>query len=372
MNITKLEANQPIIFDGMPMTVEKIDETNGLFHVVNSQGRMWIKERTEFMRMFADGEIKLMQQNNVVGEEESTRRTLPGTTEGESEMAYLRLGYIKSCLDEDGRWITNTKERNILQHEHMLASNHDDRLSDRQIRRLYEKWNANGRMLYALVPNNRKKGNRTSRMGSEQDQFIDDVVIPLYMVREQPTISGVHVIAMAMLEQKKYAHIKPFSRATLERRILNLSEYDKCVKREGWLAAQRKFPHGSMVVKPEYMMQLAELDHTPIDVEVVDEDGVVLGRVWLTLIIETVTRMILGYHLSFNAPNAHSVIYAVKHAALSKDEIIENDPDLKDYEWPCYGLFCELSIDNGKDLHANMVRAAIFSINSCGDYAGDI
>ncbi len=97
----------------------------------------------------------------------------------------------------------------------------------------------------------------------------------------------------------------------------------------------------------EWSNQVWQCDHTKIDVLVVDQAGALLGRPWLTIVIDTYSRCIMGIHLGFDAPSAAVVCLALRHAILPK----QYSPayDLKE-SWGTYGLPQYLYTDGGKDL----------------------
>lgn len=64
--------------------------------------------------------------------------------------------------------------------------------------------------------------------------------------------------------------------------------------------------------------QVWQCDHTRVDLLVVDQVGEVLGRPWLTTIVDTYSRCIIGIHLEMEAPSAVVVCLALRHAILPK------------------------------------------------------
>ena len=99
-------------------------------------------------------------------------------------------------------------------------------------------------------------------------------------------------------------------------------------------------------------LRRAEIDHTPLNVLVIDEKTFLpLGRPWLTLIVDVAHRVILGYALSFEPPSYLSVMRCLKHAILPKTYLKDRYPDLEN-DWPCYGLMDSLGLDNGADFHS--------------------
>jgi transposase InsO family protein len=67
-------------------------------------------------------------------------------------------------------------------------------------------------------------------------------------------------------------------------------------------------------------LELVQIDHTQLDVMVVDESQrMVLGRPWLTLAIDVASRVVTGFYVSLDAPAAISVAIVLTHAVLPKD-----------------------------------------------------
>ena len=102
-------------------------------------------------------------------------------------------------------------------------------------------------------------------------------------------------------------------------------------------------------------LELYQIDHTLVDVIVVDEvDRRPIGRPWLTVVIVVATRMIAGYYLSFDHPSSTSVALALSHAALPKDKYLRRF-DLTT-EWPVMGLLARVHLDNAEEFHARALE----------------
>ena len=99
----------------------------------------------------------------------------------------------------------------------------------------------------------------------------------------------------------------------------------------------------------EWSNQVWQCDHTKIDVLVVDQASEVLGRPWLTIVVDTYSRCIMGLHLGFDAPSAQVVGLALRHAILSKQY-----PAAYELQqvWDTYGLPHYLYTDGGKDFRS--------------------
>jgi putative transposase len=99
----------------------------------------------------------------------------------------------------------------------------------------------------------------------------------------------------------------------------------------------------------EWSNQVWQCDHTKIDVLVVDQAGDVLGRPWLTIIVDTYSRCLMGLHLGFDAPSAQVVGLALRHAILTKQYAAAYELQ---QVWDTYGLPQYLYTDGGKDFRS--------------------
>lgn len=100
----------------------------------------------------------------------------------------------------------------------------------------------------------------------------------------------------------------------------------------------------------EWSNQVWQVDHTRVDVLVVDQTGAILGRPWLTIVVDTYSRCIMGLHIGFDAPSAQVVCLALRHAILPKQ--YSSAYELKQL-WGTYGLPQYLYTDGGKDFRSH-------------------
>lgn len=134
-------------------------------------------------------------------------------------------------------------------------------------------------------------------------------------------------------------------------------------KREGSKKAREKFgPVNISTLRPELPLGVWQMDHTPVDVFVVDnEHSILIGRPWLTLAIDLAARKVAGIDVSLRAPSALSVSLTLSHAVLSKTEWFA-DRKLLNLNWPVAGLPRTIHADNGKDFHSEAL------VRGCREY----
>lgn len=115
------------------------------------------------------------------------------------------------------------------------------------------------------------------------------------------------------------------------------------------------FGKGPQTERP---LQRVEIDHTPCDIQVIDESTqLVLGRPWVTVAIDHFSRMIVGMHIGFRGPSADSVLRCLRNAIAPKTYVKERFPKIEG-EWPSYGVMEEIWVDNGLEFHGKAVEAA--------------
>ncbi|WP_088894984.1 Mu transposase C-terminal domain-containing protein [Leptolyngbya ohadii] len=106
-------------------------------------------------------------------------------------------------------------------------------------------------------------------------------------------------------------------------------------------------------IKVERSNQVWQCDHTRVDLMVVDQVGEVLGRPWLTTVIDTDSRCIMGIHLGMESPSAWVVCLALRHAILPKQY---GSSYGLEQDWGTYGLPEYLYTDGGKDFNSKHIE----------------
>jgi putative transposase len=103
----------------------------------------------------------------------------------------------------------------------------------------------------------------------------------------------------------------------------------------------------------EWSNQVWQVDHTLADVFVVDQTGTLLGRPWLSIVVDTYSRCIMGMHLGFDPPSAQLVCLTLRHGILPKQ--YPATYELKQ-DWGTYGLPQHLYTDGGKDFRSQHIE----------------
>lgn len=107
-------------------------------------------------------------------------------------------------------------------------------------------------------------------------------------------------------------------------------------------------------------------DHWLVDVFIVDEaTRSRLDRLWLTLLIDTFSRSVLGLALLYEAPCIESIQNALYHAIWPKTSHQEVGLEL---DWACYGIPQQIYLDNAWAHHSHSLEQLARAISQGGQY----
>ena len=196
-----------------------------------------------------------------------------------------------------------------------------------------------------------------SRKTAEQLRVLEEAVNEVYLNMQKKPITEVveavrEKIAVLNKSLAEGEQITTPSQATIYRWMRTLYYEVVQAARLGKKVTERELRKSEAGVKVRRLLERVELDHTPLDLILVcDKTKMVLGRPWLTLAIERKSRMILGFYISFHAPSATSILYTLRMAIRPKDDIVAKCKGLRN-EWPAFGIFDLLVLDNGMAEHS--------------------
>lgn len=209
----------------------------------------------------------------------------------------------------------------------------------------------------ALVDREQEKGNRDNRVRPAVEEMVDDLIQTRYLTPERPPVQEIRKELKGLIATANAGFIHRELLAVpsigyIKRKIGGLSAYDVCRARYGKRVADLKFRTSGRGVVTLRPLERAAMDHTRMDVFVIDERTCLpLGRPWLTLILDEHTRYVLGFYLSFEEPSSVSMARALRHALAPKDGIV----DVK-ASWDAWGVMETLVVDNGMEFHSHALE----------------
>jgi putative transposase len=180
------------------------------------------------------------------------------------------------------------------------------------------------------------------------ESVIESAITGFYVTRERPRCSDL----MREIEARCHAaSVDAPDYRTVRRRLNDFDARKVTAARHGGKRAREMFGAALPYQRPDGPLGFVEIDHSPMDVIVVDEESrLPLGRPWLSLAVDVPTRMVAGFHLSFDDPSALAVALALTHAVLPKQAwLAERQISLA---WPVCGIPDWIETDNGEEFHS--------------------
>lgn len=226
-----------------------------------------------------------------------------------------------------------------------------------------EKYESSNGKLTSLLPKHKNGGRGLSRLSEVQESIILKVINEYYLTPQRRSLAKTYEELKLRCRSKE---IECPSLNTLRKRIESLSESERLKSREGKkLHDERYNPKTEHFPNGNYPLQTVQIDHTPVDLIVIDEEtGEPIGRPWLTLAIDVYSRMIVGYNLGFEDPSILTTGICISNAILPKEKILKKFNI--ETEWPCWGIMKSIHTDNGSDFTSEAISRA------CAQYGIDL
>jgi len=276
-------------------------------------------------------EFKVLKIQNLTSEPEKAQEIdISLYDKKEWEEANKKYKIIKPLL---------TGKRNTKKEVDEVAKQHNKSLAT--IYRWIQDYNKTG-TIHSLVPEFKKRGGaKKNRLSKEDDTIIKSVINEYYLNSQKYSIPYIYRIIQ---EQFHNANLKPPHINTIRKRIDNLSVKEVTKRRDGEKVSDTfgmpgKNPRGN------FPLELVQIDHTPLDLILVDEDDrEPIGRAYLTLGIDVFSRMVMGFYISYESVSFFNTGQCILNMIMPKDDFLKQ-LEVKG-EWPIYGLPREISTDN--------------------------
>ncbi|MBD0364210.1 MAG: DDE-type integrase/transposase/recombinase [Coleofasciculus sp. C3-bin4] len=144
----------------------------------------------------------------------------------------------------------------------------------------------------------------------------------------------------------------------------HLAQENKKVRHPGSPAEGQIIQTTEGILEITHSNQIWQCDHTKLDIFLVDEQGEVIfqlddkgdeiiGRPYITLIMDSYSGCVAGFHLGFEAAGSHEVGLALRHAILPKQ--YESEYELQK-QWNVYGIPEYWVTDRAKEFKSNHLK----------------
>jgi len=327
-------------------------------------GAIETKEKKELVTLLSQGKVVLGTNELDDNEPQNSVADLSTLSEDKQQLIEQRLKYIERARLMLGDKPTVLKLDIII--EDISSGTNSKAPSVSTVYRWWNKWEASYRDPLSLL--NRKTGSVKHRTINQivLKEFFE-VVNEVYMTQQRVsklTVSNALSRRLRKLKYQGYSEdeIKMPSRAQFYRLFKKLDPFDVMCAREGKLKAEKHFRISGAGVVVKRILERVEVDHTPLDVVVVDELTLEpIGRPTLTVYLDYYSKMMLGLEIGFEPPSEISVMKGLKNTILTKD-YAQVYPSVKE-TWDTYGVPHALICDNGLEFHSHNLRRVCRELN---------
>lgn len=211
----------------------------------------------------------------------------------------------------------------------------------------------------ALIPKYKNRGGKAkSKLPKEVEEIVTQVIENVYLNPSRRV--SVFTVYKLIMQKCKEKGLKAPCLNTVRARINNLTPYEVFEKRHGKVKAQSLYGASEKSLEANYPLEFVQIDHTLLDLYLIDETGNPLGRPYITVAIDVYSRAVLGYYLSLDTPNYFSVSKTLYMVMTPKDEL------LKEYEvedkWDMVGIPEKICVDNAMEFRSQHLE------NFCKEY----
>ncbi|MFJ9713371.1 Mu transposase C-terminal domain-containing protein [Streptomyces sp. NPDC101234] len=226
------------------------------------------------------------------------------------------------------------------------------RISRRQVYVLLGRWRAGEGVVSDLLPGRSSGGRGGGRLSGDVETVVQEVLRRRYLTRQRRSVAA---ICKEITRQCRTRGLRSPSRGTVVRRIAALDPVASVAAREGSDAARPLRSAGGVPPAATGLLEQVQIDHTPVDVIVVDErHRLPIGRPYLTAAIDVASRCVVGLVVTLEAPSATSVGLCLAHAATDKRPWLERLG--VEAVWPMRGKPHALYVDNAAEFKSEALR----------------
>lgn len=340
----------------------------GLVHLTAAAtGALTVTSTTELQRQYQSGRLRFLDEATNVGDPASSRpgrplSTFPDLVQGKA----LRKRKYLDMLLARGPIVSTPTVLAPLIRECARELNDPHPPSPISVYRWARSVSRAGGDNRALIDRFDRRGGG-SRLPLPSLSLLQQSIDSIYMARERGSVTDVYADLRYRVDREnefrsESEKVPMPSLATVYRAICSLDSFDVTAARRGKRIAKIKFRTSGLGVHVEQILERVEIDHSPLDLFVIDErTNLPLGRPTVTIALDRYSRMPVGMHVGFQGPSVHAVLRCLRHAIVPKADLRDRYPDLQN-DWPCHGKIRELVCDNGQEFHSDELKKVAFEL----------
>ncbi|QLZ69947.1 hypothetical protein FOLKNPGA_02747 [Legionella sp. PC1000] len=225
-------------------------------------------------------------------------------------------------------------------------------ISGRQVYTLIKRYRQGNGLVSDMLLNKSYGGKGKSRLPETIEQIIREVLRSHYLNKQKYSET---VVWNEIVRQCRKLNLSVPARNTVRLRIQWLDPYVVTRKRNGVDAAKTLESAGGVPPKILSPLEQVQIDHTVIDLMIVDDiNRQPIGRPYITIVIDVFSRCVIGMLVTLEAPSAVSVGLCLAHAVCDKRPWLERLG--VDIDWSMSGKPLLLYLDNGAEFKSEALR----------------
>jgi putative transposase len=286
-----IHIGNKVNWDGVVCTILNIGESE--VSLLNNFEEITNIPKVVFENLIRDGSIKAINTYIDSGKEQEVNNIIRGLDEKELEDANRKYFVVQGMLNG--------------------GSYSDFEMSERTIRDWMKKYRdaekIYGNGYVGLISKRKDQGNKTDRFQKAVYELMNGYILNDYETIVQKNPYTVYKAFKKKCKEKGYV-IPSFN--TFLKKVNGRPIHDQTKKREGSKSAYNTEPvyfeiemttprHGD---RP---FEICHIDHTELDIVLIcSETGEILGKPWVSIMIDAFSRRILAFYLTYDPPSYRS------------------------------------------------------------------
>lgn len=328
----KLRINFPCVYDNQPWILKKFISSEKV--IIEHQNEKY---------------IKTVHPEQIVQEIESglQNRQLEQISDQEWEEAQRRFSILR-LLDTS---LDSVQEKSV---EVIIAEVAEaNNISSRTLYRWKKLYDSSG-LISSLAPLKSSGGRGKGRVDLSIERLMREVIHDFHFQSLNPKVSKSY---RELKKRCKKLNVASPSQNTFRSRINLLTRQESLEKRKGKAETkQLTQPIPGSYPQVQSPLEVIQIDHTLLDIIVVNENRKPIGRPWITLAIDIYSRMVTGFYISFDSPGTLGTGICIANSILSKEQTCMKY-GLKS-EWPVEGIMSNIHSDNAPEFKSKAIRMA--------------
>jgi putative transposase len=201
----------------------------------------------------------------------------------------------------------------------------------------------------ALLARDRGRPRGLRLLQPEVEAVVEEQVRDYFAIAQKPSKQD---LFEAVRRECRRRGLRPPGNETVRRRLKAADPVTIAAGRHGRKVARDRHGPAKEHFEPStQLLGLVQIDHTRVDLIVVDDAyREPIGRPWLTLAIDVLSRIIVGYYLTLEAPSSLSVALCMAHVVSDKASWLAQRG--VEAAWPG-GMPTAIHLDNAAEFHAD-------------------